>query len=67
VIIEFNAILEQLAGERGAAFVDILELSQLARDDSALVAGGGLHPGGRQYPLWVGRIAPVVEGLLRSY
>ena len=59
-----NAILEELAGERGIPFVDILDLSLRAADDRGLVAEDGLHPSGAQYALWVERIAPVVAGLL---
>jgi lysophospholipase L1-like esterase len=32
--------------------------------DRSLVADDGLHPSGRQYALWVGRVAPVVAELL---
>lgn len=60
-----NAILAELAGVRGIAFVDIHDLSLRAADDRGLVAEDGLHPSGTQYALWVERIAPVVAGLLR--
>ncbi len=59
-----NAILADVADTRGIAVVDILDLSERAGGDRALVASDGLHPSGAQYALWVGRIAPVVRGLL---
>jgi lysophospholipase L1-like esterase len=59
-----NAILGDLARERGVAFVDIHDLSLRAAGDHALVADDGLHPSGAQYGLWVERIAPVVRELL---
>jgi lysophospholipase L1-like esterase len=59
-----NAMLRELAGERGIAFVDIFDLSLRATADPSLVADDGLHPSGAQYALWVERIAPVVAGLL---
>jgi lysophospholipase L1-like esterase len=59
-----NAILDELATERGIAFVDIHDLSLRAAHDPTLVADDGLHPSGAQYALWVERIAPVVAGLL---
>jgi acyl-CoA thioesterase I len=65
-IVDFNSILAELARERDVAFVDIFELSQRVRDDPSLVATDGLHPSGAHYRLWVDRIAPVVEGLLRD-
>jgi lysophospholipase L1-like esterase len=60
-----NAILEELAASRGIAFVDIYDLSLGAEKDRSLVARDGLHPSGAQYALWVDRIAPVVEELLK--
>jgi lysophospholipase L1-like esterase len=61
-----NAILRELADERGIAFVDVWDLSRRAAADRSLVADDGLHPSGAQYALWVERIAPVVAGLLGS-
>ena len=60
-----NATLRETATERGIAFVDIHDVSLRAADDRSLVAADGLHPSGAQYALWVERIRPVVEGLLR--
>jgi lysophospholipase L1-like esterase len=59
-----NAILTELAIARDIAVVDILDLSERAAVDRALVASDGLHPSGLQYALWVERIAPVVRQLL---
>jgi lysophospholipase L1-like esterase len=61
-----NAILTELATDRGLAMVDIFDLSRLAAEDRSLVASDGLHPSGTQYALWVQRIAPVVDGLLHG-
>ncbi len=63
-IVANNAVMERLAGERGIAYVEILDLSLRATDDRSLVADDGLHPSGRQYRLWVERIQPVVERLI---
>lgn len=59
-----NAILTELAGQRGIAVVDIFDISERAATDRSLVASDGLHPSGGQYALWVERIAPVVRHLL---
>jgi lysophospholipase L1-like esterase len=64
-IVAANVVMARLAGERRLAFVDIFDLSLRAAEDRALVAEDGLHPSRAQYALWVGRIAPVVEALLR--
>ena len=61
-----NTILRELATAREIAWVDIHDLSLRAAGDRALVAADGLHPSGRQYALWVERIAPVVERLLAA-
>ena len=59
-----NEILNELAADRGVAWVDIHDLSLRARDDRAMVADDGLHPSGAQYALWVDRITPVVCRLI---
>jgi acyl-CoA thioesterase-1 len=64
-IVATNATMERLATRRGIAFVDTFDLSLRATHDRTLVAADGLHPSGPQYALWVDRIRPVVEDLLR--
>jgi acyl-CoA thioesterase-1 len=59
-----NAILAGMARERRIAVVDIFDISERAEHDRGLVAADGLHPSGRQYALWVERIAPAVASLL---
>jgi lysophospholipase L1-like esterase len=59
-----NAINIELATARDVAVVDIYDLSLLAATDRSYVAVDGLHPSGRQYDLWVERIAPVVSRML---
>lgn len=65
-IIGNNAVLAELAAARNIAVVDIFDLSGRVRDDPSLVADDGLHPSGAQYRLWVDRIAPQVERLIRD-
>ena len=59
-----NAIVTEVARAQGIAVVDIFDISEGAGSDRGLVARDGLHPSGRQYGLWVGRIAPVARTLL---
>lgn len=63
---QVNEILARLSEDRGIRHVDIHDLSLRAASDSGLVADDGLHPSGRQYELWVERIGPAVEQLLRT-
>jgi acyl-CoA thioesterase I len=62
----FNEIFTQVSRAQGIAVVDIFDLSEGAATDGTLVARDGLHPSGRQYGLWVDRIAPAVRSLLGS-
>jgi len=64
-IAAFNELMQQLAADRGIAFVDVSSAANPAANDAALVASDKLHPSGVQYRRWVDLIAPVVEGLLR--
>jgi lysophospholipase L1-like esterase len=63
-IVANNTIMARLVAARGIVFVDIFDLSLGAAHDGSLVAGDGLHPSGRQYRLWVERIAPVLKALV---
>jgi lysophospholipase L1-like esterase len=63
-IVAVNAAMAREAADRRIAFVDIFDLSLRAKEDRTLVANDGLHPSGRQYGLWVERIAPIVGRLI---
>jgi acyl-CoA thioesterase-1 len=64
-IVAANDAMERLAGARAIAYVDTFEVSLRAAHDRTLIAADGLHPSGAQYALWVERIVPVVEALIR--
>ena len=59
-----NAIVAEVARAQGITVVDIFDLSEGAATDRSLVAMDGLHPSGRQYGLWVERIAPATRALI---
>ncbi len=61
-----NRILAAVADRNGIPFVDIHDISLQAKDQRSLVARDGLHPSGEQYALWVQRLLPMVEELLRA-
>ena len=63
-IVAVNQAMAREVADRGIAFVDIFDVSRQAKEDPTLVANDGLHPSGRQYGLWVERIAPVVARLI---
>jgi lysophospholipase L1-like esterase len=61
-----NALMQQLAADRGVAFVDISTVADQVGSDASLVASDKLHPSGEQYRRWVELITPVVKGLFAS-
>jgi lysophospholipase L1-like esterase len=65
-IVAVNTAMARASAARSIAFVDIFDLSRRVADDGSLVARDGLHPSRAQYVLWVARIAPVVEALIRA-
>lgn len=48
----YNEIIAEAARHRGARFVDVTPSSRAVIDDSALLAGDGLHPSGLLYERW---------------
>lgn len=59
-----NDILVQAGRALAIMVVDIFDISETVGTDGSLVARDGLHPSGRQYGLWVGRIAPATRLLI---
>jgi lysophospholipase L1-like esterase len=49
---QFNAINREETLRAGARYVDITAESRQAANDTALVAGDGLHPSGKMYSEW---------------
>lgn len=60
----FNAINREETEKAGAQYVDITPLSREAANDTALIAGDGLHPSGKMYTEWVKLAYPVVLNAL---
>lgn len=56
----FNAILADVAAERGIAVVDIAPIADLVPRDQTLLTDDDQHPSAKQYAGWVELIAPVV-------
>jgi len=57
----FNAINRAEAKQAGARYVNVTDISRLVIEDSTLIARDGLHPSGKMYTLWVGKI--LIEAL----
>jgi lysophospholipase L1-like esterase len=61
---QFNDVNESGARQIGARYVDVTDISRLARTDRSLLTSDGLHPSGRMYALWVKELLPVARALL---
>ena len=56
----FNQINKAITLSRGISYTDITGISQLAADDTTLIASDGLHPSGKQYALWSSVLATAI-------
>lgn len=63
----FNAILKEVAAERGIAVVDVAPISDLVAKDETMLTDDGQHPSAKQYAGGGGElIAPVVRQLAEA-
>ncbi len=56
----YNAINEGESSRLGVNYINITQISLLAKDDLTLLASDGLHPSGKMYALWVQQLLPKV-------
>jgi lysophospholipase L1-like esterase len=61
---EFNAINLEETKNAGAHYVDVTEISRMAKDDLDLITGDRLHPSGKMYAMWVEKVLPVAKEIL---
>lgn len=61
----YNAINKAIALELQCGYVDITEISRMAKTDPDLVAPDGLHPSGKMYGQWIEKIFPLAAGILK--
>jgi lysophospholipase L1-like esterase len=60
----FNAINRELAGTRGAHWIDVTAMSR--ENGRLLLVEDGLHPSARHYAMWVDRVLPVASAILAA-
>ena len=61
---QFNTILRGISHSNQIMFINITDISRISPNDWSLVAQDGLHPSGKMYSLWVGRLIPSIAYLL---
>lgn len=62
----YNGIAKEIASEYGIPFVDITPISELAADDTSLLASDELHPSAQMYAMWVEEMLPTVTQILNT-
>jgi len=60
----YNAEAKRQCAKLDVAFVDIFEISRLAKEDPELIAHDRLHPSEKMYGLWADAILPVAQRIL---
>jgi acyl-CoA thioesterase I len=65
VIQEYNNAIKEVASRQSIPVVDITEISNQVKVDSSLTTNDKLHPSAKHYSLWVEKILPTAEALLR--
>jgi lysophospholipase L1-like esterase len=61
---DFNRTGREEALNRDVTFIDITEDSRVFGRDQAMLAADGLHPSGKMYALWVGRMAKTAAEII---
>lgn len=64
---EFNAIIKEVADERGIAVVDVFLISKKMATDPSMVWDDGLHPSAKMYAEWEKMILPVAVRGVASF
>ena len=62
---EFNAINLEETKSAGAHYVDVTQISRMAKEDAELIAEDGLHPSGKMYAMWAEKVLPTAEEILK--
>jgi lysophospholipase L1-like esterase len=60
----YNAWIKDACYDRNIPFLDITEISRMAKEDPDLLASDLLHPSGKMYQRWVDEIQHVVETII---
>src|SRR5690606_23901875 len=58
---KFNTLNKTVSEEEGIHYIDITPHSRLAKKDISLIASDGLHPSGKMYAFWAGKVAEYIE------
>jgi len=62
----FNLINKKIATDYHVQYINVTGESRKALNDPTLIAGDGLHFSGKEYAIWAGMVADVVQKVLRK-
>lgn len=57
----YNEVCERIAGKYKTPFIEITTSQRADASDAAFLAADGLHPSGREYGKWAGKLGGVVR------
>ncbi|HRF76125.1 MAG TPA: SGNH/GDSL hydrolase family protein [Chitinophagales bacterium] len=60
----FNSINQKIANKYNVQYLNITEISRLAKNDNTLLANDGLHPSGKMYGLWAEKLTEQISSSL---
>jgi lysophospholipase L1-like esterase len=63
----YNDIANTIGSEFNIPFINITQISELAANDSSLLARDNLHPSAKMYALWVGEMVPTITQILYKH
>ncbi|MBY0481933.1 MAG: SGNH/GDSL hydrolase family protein [Chitinophagaceae bacterium] len=58
---DYNAVCAMLATKYHVQLIDITAETRLAKNDSSLLTGNGLHYSGKEYSIWAAKIAALIK------
>lgn len=62
----YNAANKEITGAHKCHYIDITDSTRKNGTDKIFLAEDGLHPSGKEYAVWAGRLAPIVAKALKS-
>ena len=60
----YNQVAHDICHSTNVPFIDITQVSKIAKSNAEMTAYDGLHPSGEMYKLWANEIFPIVHDLL---
>lgn len=63
----YNGIAKEIGSDYDIPFINITPISELAANDSTLLAQDNLHPSAKMYAMWINEMLPTVTQILQAH